>query len=129
MPQIEQTNDRIAVNRSAILADAETEILEKLCGVMQNLQTLLGTKLQTMRVQSGNDPNRDSHRSEHLPEKDAALALVHWLHNGIGEYPSCWDDLAIERRLKQSQYAHGEEQLVADLRRRVRSVVAYSWRV
>jgi hypothetical protein len=120
---VTKTNEERAIERANIIATAERNVLDKLCGMLQNVGTLLELKLRQLRMEAGRSPSDDSVRSSHLPERDAALMIVHQLHSVIADnYPDHWDEMCLP-----PDTDFDFEQLRFDLRKKVRSAIARSF--
>ncbi len=104
------------------LHTAESEILDRLVGVAQNVVILMEVKLRKLREAAGRSPV-DSTRHTDLEERTTAVDLCRSFYMQLAdEYPEIWDEKLIPA-------GDDRDELAAELRERVKAAVKKVWTI
>ena len=119
------TIKEMLIERQAILDKSERLVLDRLCGALVNMQVLLDLKKRALKMEAGLPPDEPSTTCDGQNERVAALALIAMLQRNLADnYPEPWDEIALGDAVQTFE----KEQLLFDLRQRVRAALARAFR-
>ena len=115
----------LQVERQVALDRAEALVLDRLCGALASMQVLLNHKVRALRMEAGLPPEEPSKPSDGQTERYMAIVLTQLTQRNLSEnYPEPWDESALGNATK----IFPKEQLLFDLRQRVRSALARAFK-
>lgn len=119
------TIKEMLIERQSTLDKAEHLVLDRLCGVVDNIQVLLDLKLRSLTMEAGLPPDQPSKTSDGQNERVSAIALIAMLQRNLADnYPEPWDEIALGDAVQTFE----KEQLLFDLRQRVRAALARAFK-